>query len=69
MAIYCRYVPIDDLVNIYEELYGQPGLATAEVIENCTRFLFLERLTFHNWTIMHLEQSPIKHTNYYVRYG
>jgi len=48
MAIYCRYVPIDDLVNIYEELYGQPGLATAEVIENCTRFLFLERLTFHN---------------------
>lgn len=42
--IYCRYVPIDDLVNIYEELYGQSGLATAEVIENCTRFLFLERL-------------------------
>jgi len=39
-----RYVPVDDLLIIYEELYGEPDRMRREVIENCTMILFLGRL-------------------------
>jgi hypothetical protein len=38
-----RYVPVDDLLNIYEELYGEPDRVPRDVIENCTTLLFLGR--------------------------
>ncbi len=37
-----RYVPTDDLVRIHNELYGQEVM-TAEVVDNCTMWLFLGR--------------------------
>ncbi|CAH1773748.1 unnamed protein product [Owenia fusiformis] len=37
------YVPVDDLVNIYRELYGADRMPES-VIEECTMFLFLGRL-------------------------
>jgi len=38
-----RYVPVDDLVNIYTELYGQLTDVTSGVIGNCTLLLYLQR--------------------------
>ena len=45
---YGRYVPTDDLVNIYTELYGRSSLITGDVINHCTLLLYLERYrTYH----------------------
>ena len=38
-----RYVPTEDLVNIYTELYGQSDIVTSDVIDNCTLLLYLQR--------------------------
>ena len=43
LIIITRYLPTDDLVNIYTELYGQSGVVTRDVINECGLFLFLER--------------------------
>ena len=37
------YVPTEDLLNIYELLYGTPDRMLPEVIEECTNWLFLGR--------------------------
>ena len=36
-------MPVDDLLNIYDILYDGESRMTAEIIENCTMWLFLGR--------------------------
>ena len=34
------YVPVQDLVAIYELYYGEPDRVTADMIQNCTDILY-----------------------------
>ena len=36
-------MPVDDLVNIYTELYGHSTNVTSDVVSNCTLLLYLQR--------------------------
>ena len=49
-----RYIPSEDLVNIYVDMYGQSDVITADVINNCTLLLYLQRYRHtYRQTYMH----------------
>jgi len=48
-----RYVPVDDLVGIYTELYGPSSNVTRDVITACTMLLYLQRYCYMGSLYLH----------------